>query len=503
VLTGARGAVTFTVLAVRALALSGAFLAVGATVLPLSAHPAADALWVVACVVAVIWTARRWGPAVAVPLAIAAGLAIDMFIVPPVVVPAFDDVQAWFGPAVYLMFGTLAGVIATRAQDEAVSAEAERGVLADEQAALRRVATLVATDTSADEVFDAIVAEVGLLLDLDAVRLVRSEGGRGETMQLRVAAGWNATPPATGRGAVVRPSAVSVAREVLETGRPARRDDPSAPPDAWGFTVGTVVGVPVTVDGATWGALLCATRRGRVPPADTEDRVAEFTGLAATAISDVEARQALASSRARLVEASDAVRRRIVRDLHDGAQQRLVHTVMMLKLACRASAQGEDAAPMVDTALEHAQQATRELRDLVYGILPTALTRGGLRAAVDELAAPLPFPVHRSVVSGRLPASVESTAYFVVAEALTNAVKHAAASAVEVRAVVEGGELVVEISDDGIGGARPDGAGLVGLSDRVWAQGGRLVVHSAPNAGTRLRATVPLDPSATAQRCAQ
>jgi signal transduction histidine kinase len=193
------------------------------------------------------------------------------------------------------------------------------------------------------------------------------------------------------------------------------------------------------------------------------------------------------------VAATDEERRRVVRDLHDGAQQRLVHTVVTLKLARRALQNEEDRLPALLTeALAQAEQATAELRELAHGILPTVLTRGGLRAGVDALASRMPVPVEIDVSVGRLPAAVEATAYFVVAEALTNVAKHARARRAAVTARIENGTLAVQVRDDGIGGARPAGSGLLGLADRLAVLDGQLRVESPVDAGTLVAAGIPV-----------
>jgi signal transduction histidine kinase len=201
----------------------------------------------------------------------------------------------------------------------------------------------------------------------------------------------------------------------------------------------------------------------------------------------------VAASRARIVAATDEERRRVVRDLHDGAQQRLVHTIITLKLARRALEDEQAAAPaLVDEALDHAECANVELRELAHGILPAVLSKGGLRAGVDSLGSRMPVPVEIDVAVGRLPAAVEATAYFVVAEALTNVAKHARAARAEVTARIEHGRLAVQVRDDGVGGARPDGSGLIGLADRLAAIDGRLRVESPPDGGTVVAAAIPV-----------
>jgi signal transduction histidine kinase len=198
-------------------------------------------------------------------------------------------------------------------------------------------------------------------------------------------------------------------------------------------------------------------------------------------------------SRARVMNAADEERRRVVRDLHDGAQQRLVHTVIALKLARRElESRRPDASSLLEEALQHAEHAMVELRELAHGILPSVLTRGGLRAGAEALASRMPLPVRVRVHNGRLPAAVEATAYFVVAEALTNVAKHARAASAEVTARIDDGALRVEVRDDGVGGARPDGSGLVGLGDRLAVLNGRLRVENPADGGTLVAAAIPI-----------
>jgi signal transduction histidine kinase len=204
-------------------------------------------------------------------------------------------------------------------------------------------------------------------------------------------------------------------------------------------------------------------------------------------------RDALIASRARVLTAGDEARRRVVRDLHDGAQQRLVHTIVTLKLAQQALRDDDGPAePLVAEALTHAEQANAELRELAHGILPAVLSRGGLRAGIEALVSRLTFPVTADVTDQRFPPAIEASAYFVVAEALTNVVKHARAQRAAVEAHVEEGVLRVEVRDDGVGGASPDGTGLLELDDRLAALGGRLRVESPPEGGTAVAATLPL-----------
>jgi PAS domain S-box-containing protein len=386
-----------------------------------------------------------------------------------------------------LMYGVARDVTERR------QAEAELERLAGEQAALRRVATLVARGVPPAEVFSAVAEEVERLLDATATTIGRLEPDG--TMSI-VASRGTASDELPVGSRLELDSEMALAR-VARTGASARVDDYGDAPDELGHQAQRLgircsVAVPIVVEGSLWGSIGAATRRDRFA-ADAEQRMAEFTELARTAIANAQSRSELTASRARVVTASDETRRQIERDLHDGAQQRLVHTVITLKLASRALQTGDATAPtLVGEALDHAEQARIELRELVQGILPRVLTRDGLRAAVEMLAARTPVPVEASVSVDRLPDQVEATAYFVVAEALTNVGKHARASHATVVARVEDGTLRLQVRDDGVGGARPDGGGFVGLADRVAATDGQLRVESPPGGGTLVAAEIPL-----------
>jgi signal transduction histidine kinase len=293
----------------------------------------------------------------------------------------------------------------------------------------------------------------------------------------------------------------SVTATVLRTRRPARMENYADVPGALaelaretGLHVS--VGAPIVVDGRLWGIITASWKGEESPPADTEERMARFAELLDTAIANADSRDQLTASRARLLTEGDEARRRVVRDLHDGAQQRLVHTIVMLKLAQRALRQKDgEAESLLGEALEQVEQGNAELRELAHGILPAVLARGGLRAGLDAVVARLDLPVHVDVPAERFPAEVEASAYFIVAEALTNVVKHSHAARAEVAASVQDGMLHVEVQDDGIGGADPGGHGLVGIGDRVTALGGRLKIESPAGGGTLVAATLPLSAS--------
>ena len=343
-------------------------------------------------------------------------------------------------------------------------ARADANRLAEEQAALRRVATLVAQESSPAEVSAAVAKEVAGLLGVENMRMARYEADATVT----VVAEWGEPDAAFPVGSRLPLGGKNIASQVLRTERPARIEYAKATGavGAYARSMGSrsAVGAPIVVDGRLWGVMVATSPEAGSLPADTESRLENFTELVATAISNAEARAELAASRARIVAATDEERRRVVRDLHDGAQQRLVHTVITLKLRPprRRERARRTAAALLTEALDHAEQATAELRELAHGILPAVLTQGGLRAGVDALASRMPVPVENGVSVGRLPAAVEATAYFVVAEALTNVAKHARAERAAVTARVEDGTLVVQVRDDGVGGAQRNGSGLTG-----------------------------------------
>ncbi len=380
-------------------------------------------------------------------------------------------------------------LVATAIANTGARAEVSR--LAQEQAALRRVATLVAQGAQPSDVFDTVAAELAGLLQADHVVVSRYEPGT----ELTVLAnhGTGQAPPGTRIGH----GWDSVEAIVWRTGRSARRESYeglrgtiAALARAAGVQVS--VGAPVIVDGRLWGVASAGWNRGQHPPADAEERMANFAELLGTAVANADSRDQLTASRARLVTEADEARRRVVRDLHDGAQQRLVQTILALRLAERALPPDDNAGALVAEALAHAQQANTELRELAHGILPAVLAEGGLRSGIRSIVPRLDLPVEVDVLAERFPAEIEASAYFVVAEALTNVVKHSHAGRASVRVRMEDGMLRVEVRDDGVGGADPGGHGLVGLADRVTAMGGQLAVESAEGGGTLLTAKLPV-----------
>jgi signal transduction histidine kinase len=368
--------------------------------------------------------------------------------------------------------------------------------LASDQAALRRVATLVARGVPPVEIWDAVVAEVDQLLAADSAALIRL----GPDGAATVLASRNRTGGEIPVGMTYAPQDGSIVAMVLRSGRAARLDNAdrgqASSPAFAEFELGSGVGAPIVVESRVWGMIGAGWTQPEAPP-EAEGRVAEFTELVATAIANAASRDELTASRARVVATADETRRRIERDLHDGAQQRLVHTIISLKLARREL--GDNGAPsahVLDEALEHAERANVQLRELVHGILPTVLRQGGLRAGVQALVSRVPLAVSVDVTRERLPPAVEATAYFIVAEALTNVIKHAGAGSAQIRAFVEQDSLHLEVRDDGAGGAIVDGgSGLLGLRDRAAALNGELRVESPPGGGTAITGTLPIPSS--------
>jgi signal transduction histidine kinase len=371
----------------------------------------------------------------------------------------------------------------------AAQARRELRVLADEQAALRHVAEVVARGATLDDVFAAVATEASTLLGNLATALLRFDS---EEVAVAIAV-CNSPAPL---GLRIPSGGDTATGQVLRTGRPVRVDsfmDTPLADIAADLGVGAGVAVPVSVEGRVWGALTTSTPDAPLPTG-TEERLAQFAELAAAAIANAENKAKLTASRARVIATADETRRRLQRDVHDGAQQRLVHTLMTLALARDAAAAGRPSVELIDEATQHAERANRELRDLVRGILPASLTRGGLRAGLESLVTDLPMPVEIRVTAPRVPAETETTAYFVVAEALTNVVKHARATRATVEIELQAHALSVRVSDDGSGGADPGrGTGLTGLLDRVEAAEGRLAITSPHAVGTTVHATLPVN----------
>jgi signal transduction histidine kinase len=384
-------------------------------------------------------------------------------------------------------------LVATAISNSEAWAEVRR--LADEQAALRRVATLVAEAVPAHELLAAVAAEAGTLLEVDATRVARFE----DDQDLVELGGWSKPgydPPHFGRAKL---EGTSVAAEVLRTGRVARIDNyedvEARASFARGLELKSVVGAPIVVEGRRWGVMV-AWSTSESLPADTERRMAGFTDLVATAIANAESRAELRASRARLVAASDHTRRRVERDLHDGVQQRLVSLALELRSAEAMTPPGHgELEGRLARVGEGLTGVLDDLRELSRGLHPAILSEGGLEPALKALARRSAVPTKLDLaVDKRLAERVEVAAYYVVSEALANAAKHSQASVTEIRVAALDDILDLRIHDDGVGGADPArGSGLTGLTDRVEALGGKVAIASPAGEGTSLHVELPVE----------
>ncbi|WP_433276942.1 GAF domain-containing protein [Pseudonocardia xinjiangensis] len=375
-------------------------------------------------------------------------------------------------------------------------ARVELRSFAEEQAALRRVATMVAGGAAPAETFGFVAGEVGRLLGADVAVVFRYEpDGVGTVVGVWSVPGVDF--PGTAR---MRVAGGGTAATVLATGRPVRTEHFEGPEGSIANCFAHLgarsgAGAPITVEGRLWGVMIAVSRAAPLP-AGAEARLAGFTDLVATALADADARAALTASRVRIVAAADTARRRIERDLHDGAQQRLVSLALHLRGSVqRAVPPGsDDLTAQLDRVVDELGEVLGDLREIARGLHPAALAEGGLGAAVKTLARRSAVPVRLDIrVGTRLPEPIELAAYYTVSEALTNTAKHADAEVVDVEVRTDDSLLHVVVRDDGRGGADTGGgSGLVGLKDRVEALGGRFSVHSPPDAGTSLCVSLPL-----------
>jgi signal transduction histidine kinase len=368
--------------------------------------------------------------------------------------------------------------------------------LAEEQAALRRVATLVARGAAPEDVFAAVAEEAGRLLPVDSASMCRYEPEGALTF---VAQG--------GSTAVIFPvgsrwmlGGHNLGTLVFETGRPARIDRyaaSSSGPIGAGIreaAIRSAVATPIIVQGRLWGLIAAGSGREQPLPPDAEARLASFTELVATAVANAESRAELMASRARIVAATDETRRRIERDLHDGTQQQLVSLILELRAVQEAlppqlgEMEGE-----LSRITEQVKAVFDQVREISHGIHPAILSERGLQAALKALARRSAVPVQLDMHAGRRHSEpVEVAAYYAVSEALANAAKHARASVVHVELDTPDTILRLAVRDDGIGGADPaQGSGLTGLSDRIEALGGTLEMTSPAGGGTTLLIEIP------------
>lgn len=395
---------------------------------------------------------------------------------------------------VFLPVALLTNVLVGQARLRAADAAA----LAGQQAALRHVATLVARGAHPDEVYPAAVAELAGGLGMDHVGLLLyKDDATAAVLASRDPHG--ATKLHIGERFPLESGSLLTA--IAQTGAPARIEDYAGETGVTatrilGIGIRSAVGAPITVDGEVRGVLVVGTARPGAFDAGTEARVGDFADLVATAIANSETRAALTASRARIVTAADQARRRFERDLHDGAQQRVVSLSLALR-ATQASLPADQTAlnDQLDSLVTGLSALSTELQELSRGMHPAVLSRSGLGAAIRSLARRSPIPVEvRLDLTGPIPETVGVAAYYVLAEALTNAAKHSGATAIAVAATVADHTLHLEVRDDGTGGAVTGaGSGLIGLADRAEALSGQFSVTSPPGAGTTIRASIPLN----------
>jgi signal transduction histidine kinase len=365
-----------------------------------------------------------------------------------------------------------------------------------EQAALHRVAVAVAEDRP-ERIFDLVTEEVGGVLEAHSANLLRyDQVGSGSVIVGR----WSVPGVFSGPIGYRFPTQEgTVAHRVFTTGLPVRLDLDDRTDPVFGeymkrIGANSIVAAPIIVTGRIWGVITARLTPPHVFPLGAEERLAKFARLVSLAMANEEARDQLAASRARLLSTADNERRRLERNLHDGAQQRLVSLSLYLRHAQnKLASEPELAGELLAEASRELDVALGELRELARGIHPAVLTDRGLGPALLSLADRSTVPVEIELLAeGRLPARIEAAVYYVVSESLANVAKYAGASFAAVCIAREAGSVVVEIADDGSGGADPQrGSGLRGLMDRIEALDGSLTVDSPPGRGTTIRATIP------------
>ena len=391
-----------------------------------------------------------------------------------------------FAPGAEHRLGDFAALVAQAISNS--DARLEVAALAEEQTSLRRVATLVAGGRPRAEVLAATTREVGRIFAARAVYFVRWEGVQDEVC---LVGGWTDGTEDAAEGRLYHPSQGGATLKVLETGF-ASRGEETSPELGARFAIAA----PVIVNANLEGALVALRPPDAAFPAGAEIRLRSFADLISQAIANARAQDEMRASRARIVRAADEARRKLERNLHDGAQQRLVSSSLSLRLAlAKLPEDASESQAILSSAAEELKLAIDELRELARGLHPAILTEQGLDVALEVLAERAPMQVDVCTnLDRRLPVDVEAAAYYVVSESLTNCAKYAEASAVEVRVTRADCLARVEVVDDGVGGADVTrGSGLRGLADRVEALDGKLGVESAPSSGTRVWAEIPLD----------
>jgi signal transduction histidine kinase len=479
-----------------------ALIGIEAVVVVLLKHWTADMAFGTVFLLGVLLVGTVWGFGLAAFTALISAIAFDYCRSWPTGF-VLNQPQNWVVVGVFFVVAVLCNSLAALARARAFEAERRRheaDLAARQQTALRRVATLVARNVEPAEVFSAVVAELATCLDVQNASLFRYEP---DGTALLVAAADEPGLRSMPVGERFSLDGENIAAMVRRTGRAARMDShehASGPAAArireLGLTSG--VGAPIMAGGQVWGAAVAGSSRSDAFPPDAEQRVSDFADLITIAIANANARAELRASRARIVTAADETRRRIERDLHDGAQQRLVSLGLKLRLAEESvSPEQTTVRAQISDVVSGLVGVSDELREFARGIHPAILSRGGLGPTLKTLARRCAVPVELDVAVPRhLPDHVEVAGYYVVAEALTNVAKHAEASVVQLTVKAEDDTLCLSIRDDGIGGADArNGSGLIGLVDRIEALGGQVAITSRLGDGTSLQANIPLGPN--------
>jgi signal transduction histidine kinase len=469
-------------------------------------HLAPGNLFGMVYLLGVLVISTGWGFGLASIMSLASAVAFDYLRNwPEPFTPSLAE--NWVAMAIFLAVALVANAFAAVARARSVEADQRRreaaasrdqlSILAGQQAALRRVAVLVAHGVAPPEVFSAVARELSRFLGVNTSALLRYQNdGPAFLLAAHDTSGMMGMPV----GECFALDGEKLAAKVRRTRRAARIDYE----DAAGSTAARVpelsirsgVAAPIVVEGQLWGVAFVGWSRTEPLPPDTEARVAAFADLVAIAIANAETRAQLIASRTRIVAAADNARRRLERDLHDGAQQRLLSLGLKLRSA-EASLPSHPHAvkEQISNIVNGLAGVSEDLREISHGIHPAILSKGGLGPALKTLARRSAVPVQLNLgVDRRLPESTEVAVYYVVAEGLTNAAKHAQASEVNVGVEAEGANLYLSIRDDGRGGADvAKGSGLIGLIDRVEALGGRIEISSPAGSGTSLLVSIPIE----------
>lgn len=486
---------------------------VGATLKLLVPHNAFGILYLIGVLV----IATGWGRRLGVTMAVVSALSYDLLRNWPDVCVTLTRLQDWVVIFVFVITALVAHILAGCARTSAADAEERKQqadvsrerlrALAEQQAGLRRIATVVANAVRASDIFPVVTAELAQSLRVGNASLWRYETDGTATLLAAMNDPEQTDLMPVGSRWSMRGQCI--AAMVAASGRPARLDNyDSAAGDVAGLVrrlgLRCCAGAPIIVHNRLWGVAVVGAGPSKCLPDDIEQRVAEFSELVAIAVANAEDRAALSASRARIVAAADDARRRLERDLHDGAQQRLLALAMQLRsFELDVPSELHSIKEQLSDAVASLNAASSDLRELARGIHPAIQSCGGLGAALRELAGRSTTPVRLCLELRRpIPDAVEVAAYFVVAEALTNVSRHANASQVEIHIIAAGKTLRLTIRDDGIGGAdAAKGSGITGLIDRAEAFGGRMHFSSPRGAGTILNVVIPLPPEPHDMSC--